>query len=121
MKGKKVSNLEDESAHHIILECPFAKAFWGSIGVHQLPDTISDIHSLCRPAGVPEKFFSTFVVLCCWQLWKRRNGVVFRAETATLRQFLQVCILDVLLWKLRLPKKENAAAEFWISVFRSAM
>jgi hypothetical protein len=47
----EVCNPEDELAHHIILGCSFAKAFWGSIGVHQLPDTISDIHS-------------TFVALC---------------------------------------------------------
>jgi hypothetical protein len=27
---------------------------------------------------------STLIALCCWQLWKHRNGVVFRAENATI-------------------------------------
>jgi hypothetical protein len=29
---------------------------------------------------IPSKHFSVFVMLCCWQLWKRHNSVVFRGE-----------------------------------------
>jgi hypothetical protein len=70
---------------------------------------------------VPKKFFSTFVALCCWQLWKRRNGVIFRSESATLRQVLATCMADAQLWKLRLPKKDAIIAETWVGVFRTAM
>ncbi|KAF8718900.1 hypothetical protein HU200_025217 [Digitaria exilis] len=42
-----------------------------------------------RPDCLQMKYFDTFVLLCCWQLWKRRNGAVLRNETLTMAQFLQ--------------------------------
>jgi hypothetical protein len=42
----EVCNLGDESAHHVIMGCSFAKAFWDSIGFHLLPDSITDLHNL---------------------------------------------------------------------------
>jgi hypothetical protein len=117
----EVCTSDDESAIHVIFECPFAKAFWISIGFQQFPANIADLHCIQRPIEVPQKFFSTFIALCCWQLWKRRNGVIFRDEAASRRQVLAACVADAQLWKLRLPKKDAATADHWAGVFRSSM
>ena len=61
------------------------------------------------------------VTLCCWQLWKRMNGVVFRSENATIRNTLAACSGDVDLWKARLPKKDAAVAQSWLRVLNMAM
>ena len=42
-----------------------------------------------RPPNIPALHFETFVLLCCLQVWKRRNGVVFRGDEATVIQLLQ--------------------------------
>jgi len=63
----------------VIMGCPFAfaKEFRAKIGFH-LPlvstGAPGEVHNIQRPAIVPQKHFSTFVALCCWQLWKCRNG-----------------------------------------------
>ncbi|KAF8691996.1 hypothetical protein HU200_039941 [Digitaria exilis] len=41
-----------------------------------------------QAAHLPAEHHDAFVLLCCWQLWKRRNGVIFRQETMTLRELL---------------------------------
>jgi hypothetical protein len=82
---------------------------------------LDDLSSFQRPSHIPGKHFSTFFALCCWQLWKRRNGVVFRSESATTRNTLAACSRDVDLWKARLPKKDAAIAQSWLGVFSMAM
>jgi hypothetical protein len=44
---------------------------------------------------------TTFMLLCCWELWKHRNGVVFRGEQHDLQRLLAaVCRVNFvrLLW-----------------------
>jgi hypothetical protein len=72
-------------------------------------------------SNIPKKHFATFIALCCWQLWKRRNAVVFRSERAGHQPILAACICDAKLWKSRLPKKDRELAERWIGVFTNAM
>jgi hypothetical protein len=74
---------EDESAAHIIFGYPFARSFWSPLGFC-LPvgQTTQDLHQLPRPSAVPSANYSRFVLLCCWQLWKRRNNYIFRRERA---------------------------------------
>jgi hypothetical protein len=107
----EVCNQEDETVDHIIWGCPFAKELWEKkyIGVHQHPANISQLHNAQRPVGVPQQFFSTFIAICCWQLWKRRNGLVLRSELATMRQVMKTCMADANPWKSRLPKKSSAS------------
>ena len=72
----EVCEQEDESADHVIVGCPFAKEFWAKLGIDLPMDTSnvpSDLHNIQRPATIPRKHWSTFIALCCWQLWKRRN------------------------------------------------
>ena len=33
---------------------------------------------LPKPENLPAAHFDTFVLLCCWHLWKRRNGIVLQ-------------------------------------------
>lgn len=74
----------DENANHIIFSCSFASEFWSAIGFVVPADAdVSHLDKLDRPAHIPSKHFSTLLLLCCWQLWKRRNGVIFRQEEAT--------------------------------------
>jgi len=120
----EVCNQGDETAEHVVMDCPFAKEFWGAIGFHFPPDSsglISQLHNLQRPTTIPQKHFGTFVALCCWQIWKRRNGVVFRSERKSIRQLLAGCLEEVKLWKLRLPKRDANLADSWAGVFACAM
>ena len=67
---------------------------------------VNELHHLARPPHTPVLHFETFVLLCCWQLWKRRNGVVFQGEEATVIQLLQNCKAEARLWACRLPRAD---------------
>ena len=89
---------------------------------HICPDaSICDLRSLGRPASLPSAHFDTFVLLCCWQLWKRRNGIVFRQEDMPLAHLLQMCKLEARAWSCRLPRDDAVVSDQWCSVFSLAM
>ncbi|RCV26588.1 hypothetical protein SETIT_5G257800v2 [Setaria italica] len=74
-----------------------------------------------RSPGVPEEHFTSLVLLCCWQLWKRRNEVVFRGERWMLRQTLKNYKDDAQLWRCRLPRCLADVASKWCQLFSGAM
>jgi hypothetical protein len=120
----EVCNLADETPSHLVGECDFASQFWMKLGIQLLVNGVgiaSEMHLITAPPHAPAKHFSTFIALCCWMLWKRRNGVVFRNETTSMNQFLSSCIGEAKLWKYRLPKKERQIADSWCNLFNSAM
>ena len=111
-----------ETASHLIFHCQFASMFWRSIGF-QLPSEFAtkELHCLPRPPGIPAAHFDTFTLLCCWQLWKRRNGIVFRNETLNLHQTLQICKTIAQTWTCRLPRDDRAVIDQWCNLFSLAM
>lgn len=78
-----------ETPEHIIFQCPIAKQFWQALGVlHSDSSRCCDWHSNQKIQGIPDDQYNAFVILCCWQLWKRRNAFVFRDESISVRQLL---------------------------------
>ena len=111
-----------ETAEHPIFQCPFAASFWLHLGFSICPDaSICDLRSLGRPASLPSAHFDTFVLLCCWQLWKRRNGIVFCQEDMPLAHLLQMCKLEARAWSCRLPRDDVVVSDQWCSVFSLAI
>jgi hypothetical protein len=112
----------DESSEHIIQGCPFAVSFWEAIGV-SIPSQrpIRELHTTERPDHIPQEQFGMFINLCCWQLWKRRNGIIFQQETLTKRQVLLACKQEAEVWRFRLPPGKRQLIDQWCHVFDSAM
>jgi hypothetical protein len=88
-----------EDTAHIFLHCGFASSFWGALGVLIAPDCSNVLLSLLQPSTVPAKHYNMFVLLCCWQLWKRRNAVVFRGERSPLATTMLLCRSEAGLWR----------------------
>ncbi|RLN08965.1 hypothetical protein C2845_PM11G28540 [Panicum miliaceum] len=74
-----------------------------------------------KPAGrAPAALLSTFLLLCCWQIWKHRHETVFRGATPSLPRLLESCKAECLLWRCRLPAKYKDLADQWCNNFRMA-
>jgi hypothetical protein len=69
-----------------------------------------------RPNQIPSKHFNTFLLLCCWHIWKWRNIVVFRNDRSTLAGALAACKAEAFLWKARLPEADKHIAEAWCTL-----
>ena len=99
-----------------------ASSFWRAVGIQIPPGfAVSSLHTLQAPPHVPAAHFETLVLLCCWQLWKRQNGIVFRQEHMTLHQLLAGCKAEARLWVARLPRQDIAVGDQWCSFFSLAM
>jgi hypothetical protein len=104
----------EETTDHIILHCPFARDFWNEIGIADTTQIMArEIHEISAISGLPTTQYNTFIALCCWQLWKRRNALVFRNEVLSLRQILQACHSEADAWRPRLPRKQRHVVDSW--------
>jgi hypothetical protein len=112
----------EETTDHILLHCPFARGFWNALGL-LIDDglTVHGMQSLPRIQNIPAKQFSSFLALCCWQLWKRRNALIFRNENLPLRQVLHAYALDAAAWRPRSKKKEKEINTAWCSYLQSML
>ena len=50
---------------------------------------------------------SSLILLCCWELWKHMNDVVFRGLAPNLNRIMTACKEEIALWCYRLPRKSN--------------
>jgi hypothetical protein len=113
-----VCGAPDESPEHIIFNCPIAVQFWNALG-KQAPQNnhTNQLHCIEKLPNCPDEQYSAFISLCCWQLWKRRNGVVFRNEHQSLRNLLLSCKAEAANWKAKMPKKSKKVTESWCILF----
>ena len=113
---------QPETSLHLLFWCPATANFWRRLGFLVPSDfDVGELHHLTRPPNIPALHFETFVLLCCLQLWKRRNGVVFPRREATVIQLLQNCKAEARLWACRLPRADAALGDVWCSIFHQAM
>jgi hypothetical protein len=104
--------------HHLISGCPCARRFWSCLGWRNSgPAPAACLWETTCPVGVPPDLQSTLLLLCCWQLWKHRNEVIFRQAQPSLPYLLTKCREDALLWKDRLPPRLQHIADSWCSLF----
>jgi hypothetical protein len=100
-----------------VLGCSFSQRFWRSIGARVAEDAdVRQLHAL--PEAIACATASTFTALCCWNLWKHRNGVVFNGDHPFLRHLAAACVCDAVLWKERVPSGLRADAVIWESRLR---
>jgi len=111
-----------ETPDHIIFQCPIAVQFWSAIGIQSTSGLqCSNWQNIQKIRGIPDDQYSAFVILCCWQLWKRRKASVFRDEQINLRQLILSCKAQANLWRARLPKKSKKVIEDWTKILDSAV
>ena len=112
----------DETTAHIMFGCPFATSFWAALHITMPREmAMTQLCDLRPPSHVPPQYYSTFLLLCCWQLWKRRNNVIFRSQQDTLQTVLRSTREDSRLWGCRLPIDHRHISMSWCSLFESAM
>ena len=100
----EICNGAEETAAHIMFGCSFAASFWAAVNIDLPPDmTPMKLHLLLPPAHIPGKHFHTFLLLCCWQLWKRRNNAIFRQQNDHLGTVLRAAKEEARTWGYRLP------------------
>lgn len=113
---------EDESPAHVIFGCSSAQRFWDAMGIDTSREwQVNALMAIRRPDQYPANTFNTFLILCCWHIWKWRNNLVFRNEHTTLSGALAACKSEAFLWKARMSQKDQDIVEVWCNLIANAM
>jgi len=100
-----------EDVRHLFLFCPRAKEIWAVIGLPGL--SVGDVESLWGISlpGPNINIDNGKVGSTLWNIWKRRNAVVFRLEEETCVFTLRRCSADLQLWRHRV---QDRRAKLWM-------
>jgi hypothetical protein len=98
----------DEDTAHLIVECHRASEVWN----HFFPGLVAafsgDVEDIWSP--LPQcKAMTTIKTAIAWNIWKRRNSLVFNARDDSLLQVLHRCVEDLRLWANRFHDCSEAA------------
>jgi hypothetical protein len=113
-----VCGAAQETPDHLFFQCPFAVQFWSGLGFQSVQNLqTSNLHCIPKLPSFPEDQYSAFISMCCWQLWKRRNRVVFRDEHQSIRNLLLSCKSEAIQWRARMPKGSKKVIEACSTLF----
>lgn len=102
----------------IIFHCSVVAQFWQHIGWGDLAvPEVSRLWEMPRPPAIRPKYFSTIILLCCWQIWNHRHDVVFRHLQPSLPRLLCACQESSRLWGCRLHASERHIVKTWCQMF----
>jgi hypothetical protein len=91
----------EETPAHIIFGCPSTKQFWEVLQIQKDANwPLQALREFPSPPHFPAKYFTTFLLLCCWHIWKRRNNITFRNDWTTLNATLVARETEAYLWGL---------------------
>ena len=115
----EVCGQHEETQAHIFCSCGLASQLWNCLGI-DAPLQPDNVLSWPRQDMIPSEGFSTFIALCCWQLWKSKNKKVFRNQATGLHQLLQQCSAVSVQWGFRLQPSKRHIVQAWEQAFESA-
>ncbi|XP_073359648.1 uncharacterized protein [Aegilops tauschii subsp. strangulata] len=95
--GCPLCSTTPETADHMLFSCPFAVEFWRRVDVAASGITVCKLVALATAVVVESEV--EFALLCCWQLWKHRNAVVFQQQQPSIARVLGCCREDAVLWR----------------------
>lgn len=114
-------NSATETASHLCLHFPFTAELWELLNIQISISTTKQLAALLPPAQIPARHYKVFYLLCFWNLWNHRHGVVFRNETVSLYRLLVKCIEDATLWADRLKVDDRFVVSAWKDLFSSSL
>ena len=90
---------DSESINHLLFSCVQIRPIWAELNslCHTTPDSIIT----CWGSLTTDKIRSTVIIAILWNMWKRRNAKVFRADTQDAYKLLCACADDLMLWSNR--------------------
>jgi len=79
----EVCQAVDGTPEHITFCCTVACQFWNAVQITTNEDwSVQALREIQPPDHIPAKYFSTFLILCCWNIWKKaeQSGIQRRAN-----------------------------------------
>ncbi|PNT69594.1 hypothetical protein BRADI_3g58323v3 [Brachypodium distachyon] len=91
-----------EPTDHLFLHCRSLHHIWSSLqSIHLDATACSNLAALATERQPPDKAHSTVLLAVLWNIWKRRNALVFNDILEDPHTVIDRCSTDVALWSHR--------------------
>ena len=102
-------SMENETANHILFQCPYARLVWAMSPIHAPPDGImseSLYSNLCRVLSLQAQYpqedvNAELIPWLLWRIWKNRNAFVFQNKDYVAPDTVNKAIEDMKEWEGR--------------------
>jgi hypothetical protein len=103
-----------EDRFHLFFECNFSQRVWNYLQIDwsQAQDIQSSLSAARQQFNQP--FFMEVVILACWNIWKQRNGKIFRGDRPTFLGWKRNFMHDISMLGHRIKKKHYSSLMAWI-------
>jgi len=106
--------LEEESVHHLFVDCPFARMCWDIINVDiplscSFPELTSQIK-----IQLNTQFFMEAIILLCWTIWTARNDLIFKGIRMNLMDYRRAFFKELRLLQRRVKARQEDQFSSWI-------
>jgi hypothetical protein len=96
----------DEDVDHLLVFCHRAQELWSTLLSADQDLNVTAEQLLISSSSSPEDL--TIRTAIAWNIWKRRNALVFNSKDEPLQLVVANCVADVRLWAFRCPRPSTA-------------
>ena len=104
----------EETTYHLVFQCPFSELCWDflHIGWDHTLDFFQTMIKAQQDFGQP--FFMEVFSIAAWEIWKQRNGYIFRNKIPSFQAW-KTCFIDTIKWQLlRCKESERSVVLAWL-------
>jgi len=104
----------EETTYHLVFQCPFSELCWDflHIGWDHTLDFFQTMIKAQQDFGQP--FFMEVFSIAAWEIWKQRNGYIFRNKIPSFKAW-KTCFIDTIKWQLlRCKESERSVVLAWL-------
>lgn len=102
-----------EDRNHLFFECQYSARIWAYLQFDWSGDTIPQCLSTAKK-GFPGPCFAEVLILACWNIWKQRNGWIFKNIRPSFRGWKAGFVSDMTLLMHRLKRSVVPFVDLWL-------
>jgi len=104
----------EETTYHLIFECPFSTRCWDYLHLywdHSL-NFFAMMHAAKHQSDI--QFFMEIFVVASWEIWKQRNGKIFRQSSPSFDNWKRNFKDTILLQMYRMKEDLRSEIALWL-------
>ena len=98
---------------HLFFQCQFSSRVWNYLNIQWRDDTL--LNNLLRARKeFPGPCFTEVVILACWNIWKQRNGLIFKETLPSFKGWRAGFFHDITMLLYRVKRSVRPSLSSWL-------
>ena len=107
----------EETAKHLMWDCPFSLGCWDSITPHRARGISIQDEIMNNIEVMPTGIAMEITIMAAWNIWMQRNDHIFHHKSFSITKWRRRLKKDLILMDHRIKDKHKSTLQAWISNF----